>query len=665
MSRIQNASGLVLLLSISIPGAKGQPNAAVTACALEGPNNCQLYDGSLQRTISDRGTYMMVADDFIPSSDTLASLCVWGQYIDNDTDAMQVDCSAESAPDAFRVQIFLNEGNWPGTFYAQSDATSVRTPANFNRNTTGAAQAFLFELTLQSSISLLEAPGTSFWISVTNNSESAAKPQCHWHWSQLSPGSGMGNRYAVKGLEYAIGPGSEHAADYAFCTNFDIAPDGSGTIVHPCCACDGTCAVTTLAECDQSGGRWSVQEASCGEISCSAGPPANDSCAGMLDITDIGGIPFSTLCATTDGPGSVNTELGPTMVGNDIWLSYDNEFGCFLYFDTCVSNFDNVIAVYHDPGNPNHCPCPGDGNFDSVLISASDEGCAGGAAVGGGGGVDGFGFCADERGCYTIRIVGFEGATGTGYLSVSCGVPAFAPPSVTVDPFASPRIRFLSLSVPSIGPCDENLGGQLAIRVILTSLHHVAPPYSGGPSIPFTAFEGQVRWVGSPVQYVESTSSQVPLKAASLQCQPHYRDWSTVGLVHVTGSAVVPSSTYRIETVAASCQGVESSPACQSGGGAVSNPVLIKTARWGDVEVPYDPPSGTTQPNLGDVAALVNKFKNVPGAPIKARALMVGGDAFGNITHTILSVDFGYSHIAACVDAFKGLPYPHTVAACP
>ncbi len=223
------------------------------------------------------------------------------------------------------------------------------------------------------------------------------------------------------------------------------------------------------------------------------------------------------------------------------------------------------------------------------------------------------------------------------------------------DPAANAdKCRFISCSI--VEPASEGFA-ETAIRVRLVSLHHVIPPYTGGASVPFTSFEGQVRWVGPPVQYVESTSTPTPFYASSLQCDPHYQDWSTVGLLHVTGSAIVPSSVYEVENVAGSCMGVEAS--CT----AVSAPLSISTTRWGDVETPYNPPSATVQPDVGDIGALVNKFRSAPGAPIKARALIAGNDAFGNIT--TLNVDLGFGHIAACVDAFRGVPYPYTIAVCP
>lgn len=227
------------------------------------------------------------------------------------------------------------------------------------------------------------------------------------------------------------------------------------------------------------------------------------------------------------------------------------------------------------------------------------------------------------------------------------------PPSgpLVPDPSGLIKSRFISF-VPQIT-------GIQAIRVRLVSLHHVSPPYAGGPSVPFTSFEGQVRWVGPPADYPEATSGSATFRSSYLQCTPHYRDWSTVGLLHVLGSAIVPSSTYEVEALAISCQGNE------TGCTAVSGPLTIKTTRWADLEEPYNPPSTTAQPDLADVAALVNKFKSAPGAPGKARALLAGDDIFGMIAPHTMSVDLSFAHIAACLDAFRGNPYQYAIQSCP
>ncbi len=224
------------------------------------------------------------------------------------------------------------------------------------------------------------------------------------------------------------------------------------------------------------------------------------------------------------------------------------------------------------------------------------------------------------------------------------------PPGISPEPGGVSKSRFISF-VPTGG-------GESAIRVTLTSLHHVNPPYAGGPSIPFSGFEGQVRWVGAPVQYMESRSSAALFYASSLQCTPHYRNWATVGVLHVSGSAIVPSSVYQVENLAASCAGAEET--CT----AVSAPLTLKTTRWADVETPYNPPEATSQPNISDVTAMVSKFRSALGAPIKARMLIAGNDANGNINIATISNDFNFSHIASCVNAFRGLPYPFKMGKC-
>lgn len=233
-------------------------------------------------------------------------------------------------------------------------------------------------------------------------------------------------------------------------------------------------------------------------------------------------------------------------------------------------------------------------------------------------------------------------------------VTAGTVPAAPVADISGIKTRFISFS-------PDNLGRETALRVWLTSLHHPNPPYTGGPTVPFTAFEGEYRWVGPPDSFMESTVSSIQFYSASLQCDPYYQDWGAIGLLHVTGSAIVPSSIYDVESVAIDCLGTEDT--CT----LVSDPVAIGTTRWGDVTEPYAPPSLTVQPDITDVSALVDKFRNAPGAPIKARGLQAGepGNPFGEITDPVIAVDFSFAHISACVDAFRGVPYPYTISSCP
>ncbi len=230
------------------------------------------------------------------------------------------------------------------------------------------------------------------------------------------------------------------------------------------------------------------------------------------------------------------------------------------------------------------------------------------------------------------------------------------------DEFSAGEISGVIVRAPEIDKCRHisfvpgNPGANTAIRVRLSSLHHVNPPYTGGPSIPFTSFEGQVRWVAPPVQYIESTASGITYHSSVLQCDPNYQDWGSILRLHVKGSAIVPSSIYDVEVLAESCMGNEADCA------DILDSYTIKTTRWGDVETPYNPPSATIQPDLGDVASLVNKFRSAPGAPTKARALIAGADEFGNIDSL---VDLSLAHVSVCVDAFRGRVYLYTIESCP
>jgi len=74
------------------------------------------------------------------------------------------------------------------------------------------------------------------------------------------------------------------------------------------------------------------------------------------------------------------------------------------------------------------------------------------------------------------------------------------------------------------------------------------------------------------------------------------------------------------------------------------------TRRSGDVNAVYNPPGTTTQPDAIDVTQLVNKFKNVPGAPGKAITQLQP-----NLPE--LNGDINALDIVAVVDGVKGLAY--------
>lgn len=155
--------------------------------------------------------------------------------------------------------------------------------------------------------------------------------------------------------------------------------------------------------------------------------------------------------------------------------------------------------------------------------------------------------------------------------------------------------------------------------------------------------QGCKRYVGPPFTVYESVSnpSLGSYTAARLQCTPYYTNWVPFGLVHVVGAEIMPSSEYKVRCISRYDE-------------TCSDPLTVKTARWGDI-------AGSAQSNglsdgvvdSLDVVAMVNKFRNVAGAPSKNRAL--NQPNVPNVLTDVNALD-----IVGVVDAFRGLPYPQS-----
>lgn len=240
-----------------------------------------------------------------------------------------------------------------------------------------------------------------------------------------------------------------------------------------------------------------------------------------------------------------------------------------------------------------------------------------------------------------IHLAGV-GSQGTICGTVACNA-SFSP-----DPGGVKLNRFISFST------SDTM--QRALRLRFVGLHNVNPPYTGGTANPCFACPGntcagcagQIRYIGPPTQYFEHGPGSMPRYASALQCTAHYQNWSTVGLLDVRGSGILPDSEYEIERM------LGENAAC-------SKELTFFTGRWGDGVYPFAG-SGTTQPDFGDISAIVDKYKNVAGAPRKARCMLAGRGASGDVN---LAIDVDFTHISACVDAFKGKPFPYEIQLCP
>ena len=113
------------------------------------------------------------------------------------------------------------------------------------------------------------------------------------------------------------------------------------------------------------------------------------------------------------------------------------------------------------------------------------------------------------------------------------------------------------------------------------------------------------------------------------------------GVVHVYSPAVVPEGLYDLQVVSTGCVSA-----------IFSEPLELETSEWGDLvrdcaTTPCGVPDGNA--SFDDIVAGVDKFRNLLGAIIKARA-----DLAPNTPD--LTVDF--TDVAYTVNAFLGFPYP-------
>ena len=328
-------------------------------------------------------------------------------------------------------------------------------------------------------------------------------------------------------------------------------------------------------------------------------------------------------------------EMREAVIAVDFCVSHmDCDDGDMCTIDSCQTG-----SCAHSPiaGWNTATECCNPANAAQASIPQSTTCKIGACSLGGSSGTPTYTFVEDGTACDVGDPCHYGGACGSGQC-ISDGQYAGSD---------CPKSRFITFEV--------GMSPVRAYRVRLVSLHHPDPPYTRGITADFSAYEGEVRWVGPHTLYFESTADSTTLYASKVQCQPYYQNWNPLYLVHVTGAEIVPSSVYEVQSIA---QGLDINVESN-----YSAPITIKTARWADVIVPYSPPNATAQPNAGDHAALVTKFRSAGGAISKPRALL-SGETMAGIPN--LQNDIGFVEISLAVDAFRGFPYPYAgPQACP
>lgn len=300
--------------------------------------------------------------------------------------------------------------------------------------------------------------------------------------------------------------------------------------------------------------------------------------------------------------------------------------GTFSIFDTELTSSTTLNGVVDDNGSYDSLAVTFSGAMASFPVTAS----------------------ADADGEWDILLSTSEGAsTWCGLATTLVSGTVTACPSV--DPVTTPtdsagfaKNRFISFTPGSVGETT-------AIRVVLTDL-----PTS------FEVGEGTVMWAG-PTQDVSENGGVVDpasqptfpsFTAAVLQCTPHYMDWGAVGTVHLYGEEIVPDgAVYTVQAIHQDCDETDELH--------YSDPVDIITAKWGDVVGMYtcgcpdfdcwDKPDGNVD-MVTDLVAMIDKFGNISGAPLKSRT---------DLEYLILDLIINISDAVLVADAFADEDYPY------
>ncbi len=231
------------------------------------------------------------------------------------------------------------------------------------------------------------------------------------------------------------------------------------------------------------------------------------------------------------------------------------------------------------------------------------------------------------------------------------GDGAIAPSPVLAEPGGIKKQRFVSFIVPSAGA-----GVMTALRITMDSLYVPGEPFPLNPP-DFSGEEGELRYVnllrdgvGDPVtSCLDSAAFLTFYGCATVGCDPEYADWAGLfagEVIHVSGSAIVPDSMYRISHLAASCAGNEAF--CL----AASAELGLATARHGDVT-----DDGLT--NVTDVVFTVDRVKDALSATPEYTCYVRDESPTPDVSAP------NVSDIVITVDALKLVAYALTLPTCP
>jgi hypothetical protein len=643
--------------------AFGEPNDPCPVCPIDDPITCTRMEDYpnvpgwivyFADTSVEDYELMHRADDFVATDTAVSEVCVWGSWIDRNDNVGRRDCACVNGEvsetgcptrvqDNFRVCVWTDDNRKPGTLVGCSSADHISGLGPVGTT----FDVWLINLDLLSPIGPL-SPDATYWIDVTNNTVN--DPGCTWYWNggnQGDPDYGdiiNANNWSYVTWEEETWEAEEYEVqDMTWCIDAGIPPAAETAPEGACCTCEPFLwTVETAEECEVALGSWLMGE-TCTPNPCPTGLPDGDLRAGALPAVE-GDNDFSNKCATTaegadpDGHNPVVCEGASSKIGRDVWFEHIATKTDLATFDFCANvGWDGILAIYSNGGVT--CPAvPSAG----TMVACNDEDCVSS------GGPPRLSKNLTQGVCYLLRVGGWVDATETdlniaaqtaGPFSITYGpveCPYPVPAAAVGDLVIPKRVKHLTFSAPG-GETRTN-----AVRVKLTA------------STQFPSSVGKSWYVGQPREVSETAGTSGPgptpprYWAATLQVAPYFTNWSQIGtpptaaVISVYGREIAPGCTYEIALVPDGCEMLEP---------AYSIPLVVQTSKWGDVvgATYAAPPQGIV--NFDDISSVVAKFKNVAGAPAKARADIASG------TPCMVDQTVSFVDISNVVDAFTGKPY--------
>jgi M6 family metalloprotease-like protein len=249
-------------------------------------------------------------------------------------------------------------------------------------------------------------------------------------------------------------------------------------------------------------------------------------------------------------------------------------------------------------------------------------------------------------------ISGFSPDTNGNGIPDECECAVIADRPQPEQPVAVAKSRSISFT-------PGNAGHMTAVRVKFVDL-----------PAPYNVLNGETMFLGAPQETCENAGQSTPppegcgaapgapsptFQAATLQCDPYYADWGPIGTIHVFHQAIVPGGVYEIQAI---------DQTCNAGAETVYSTSFWAetTSVWGDLVEdctanPCGPPDGIVGVTT-DVTSVLDKFKNLYGAPTKARCEMEPASP---------DLAINIADVTQVLEAFKGSGYPFVdvPSACP